>query len=615
MANTSNRELLANYLRGTQDPAKRNYIINPSGHKNLSGIVATGATVARNTTNPLTSISDVQATFTAAGQTVDFQATPIDRALYNSNCELRFHYKLNVGSGSNVQVHILDGTNALLIQDLTPESSNRPVSINFPCSNSGNAMSVRFTQNTGSNTSTLNVANLYLGQATNVGTVAQAELVGTIRVSGCSGYWNSTSSSWSNFSPLSGCTYTTTGSILPPTTNIPGFRLVNQKSGKYVFRFIGAAGQMGVSSTICLFRFSDGINNSEMNYISIYNGAHIVPILGGNIIYNQAIQDNTIQIQLIRASGSAQCIISASGTDSNTIEVYRYPLDSEIAVRPETQNVYGGVKYISNTTDISSSGVATNTRTILTVTNLQNIASYIGAAKPCSDPNQMCIRFENLPAGDYLVKATGYAEPDVEGTDCFFSINDISLSSVPPESRVLQSSGTRINTTIHNYFSYNSVGTREFAVYARRYNGTANCRIGIGTGSTSWAGFVMELIPLSNNRPAPLLVGSVTSNSADALRIESVEISDCIGAGTICSIAKTTSDWIQQIQRSPTYTGEYLVTYKPNIFKSPPICWCTAGGSQIIGTLVFNDYIVLRNTSGPVDGRFIYTCIGIKGSS
>jgi hypothetical protein len=476
-------------------------------------------------------------------------------------------------------------------------------------------MSVRFTQNTGSNTSTLNVANLYLGQATNVGTVAQAELVGTVRATGCSAFWSSTSSSWSNFSPVSGCTYTTTGSILPPTTNIPGFRLVNQKPGKYVFRFIGGAGQFGVMTTVCMFRFSDGINNSEMNNTDIYNAANIVPILGGNIIYNQAIQDNTIQIQSIRTSGSGQCIIHVGGTNSITIEVYRYPLDSEIAVRPETQNVYGGVKYISNTTDIASSGVATNTRTILTVTNLQNIASYIGAAKPCSTPDQMCIRFENLPAGDYLVKATGYAESDVDGTDCFFSINDISLSSVPPESRVLQTSGTRINTTIHNYFSYNSVGTREFAVYARRYNGTGTCRIGIGNGSTSLTGFVMELIPLSNNRPAPLLVGSVTSHSTDALRIESVEISNCTGGGTICSITKTTSDWIQQIQRSPYYTGEYMVTYKPNIFKSSPICWCTAGGYQIICTLVNNDYVVLRNTSGWVDGRFMYTCIGIKGSS
>ena len=60
MASTSNRALLANYLLGQQSSAMgKNYISNPSAFMNTVGTSVTGtATVSRNTTSPLTAISD-----------------------------------------------------------------------------------------------------------------------------------------------------------------------------------------------------------------------------------------------------------------------------------------------------------------------------------------------------------------------------------------------------------------------------------------------------------------------------------------------------------------------------------------------------------------------------
>jgi hypothetical protein len=298
-----------------------------------------------------------------------------------------------------------------------------------------------------------------------------------------------------------------------------------------------------------------------------------------------------------------------------TAEVYRYPLQSEIAVRPETQNVYGSVKYTNTGSGyIGSSAVTTNTRTPLTVTNLQSYASYIGRARPCSDSNRVCIRFENLPAGDYEAFFTGSIDVTNGGEYCFFSISD-GTSYVPPEIALyFANSSVRWGASYNASFSYNNTQTREFYVTARKYSGSGGCRIDFDNGSDITGQFQLGLRPLSQSIPAPNLVGSVTSLSADSLRIESVEISDCVGSNTICNITNKTSDWIQQIQRS-TMTGEYIITHKPNVFRSDPICTCSPGGYNPGCSLLNNGWLVLRAPGGgTVDGRFKITCIGPRGS-
>lgn len=80
---------------------------------------------------------------------------------------------------------------------------------------------------------------------------------------------------------------------------------------------------------------------------------------------------------------------------------------------------------------------------------------------------------------------------------------------------------------------------------------------------------------------APVLTGSVTSNSQSALRIESVAVtSDCTSSP--CTIARQSSAWVSSIAR--TGTGEYTINFVSGVFSSTPDCYCSSISVGITAT-------------------------------
>src|ERR1035437_10466245 len=108
--NNSNRSILANYLlgQGSSSTQGRNYVKNEFARDGVQNVTASGtATVAQNTTTPLTSISDFLVTLpNNATDYVEWALNTLDNSLKNRNCQLTLDYK--VGSiGSVVQAQVL----------------------------------------------------------------------------------------------------------------------------------------------------------------------------------------------------------------------------------------------------------------------------------------------------------------------------------------------------------------------------------------------------------------------------------------------------------------------------------------------------------------------------
>ena len=83
--------------------------------------------------------------------------------------------------------------------------------------------------------------------------------------------------------------------------------------------------------------------------------------------------------------------------------------------------------------------------------------------------------------------------------------------------------------------------------------------------------------------PAPVLVGSITSNATGALRQEYLQFGGGASGGlatsacttTPCTVAAQSGSWISSVARGST--GQYTATVAAGIFSSVPYCVGNAG--------------------------------------
>ena len=115
---------------------------------------------------------------------------------------------------------------------------------------------------------------------------------------------------------------------------------------------------------------------------------------------------------------------------------------------------------------------------------------------------------------------------------------------------------------------------------------------------------------------APVLVGSVTSNSQSALRIESVSVtSDCTSSP--CTIARQSSAWVSSIAR--TGTGQYSINLVSGTFSSAPDCYCSSISVGITATNCAKNqlestslvrFVTVNLAGASNDSSFSVTCVG-----
>lgn len=213
---------------------------------------------------------------------------------------------------------------------LSPDYKWYPV--NYPGPSSGSIGVSLFT--TGSTTGTVVVDNSYVGKARNIGSVAQAVLVGTVKVTGCSSFWSTTSTTYVVPASQTSCVYTTTGSLLAPLTNVGGFRVPSLGAGDYRIEYEGTlATALGFASWL---QFSDGTNTArEESAFSVGSGGQNVPGISQTISYSSP-QSNVNFSLMAKTQSGGTVSIGNSNQTPGVFRLWYFPSQAQQAVQMNT---------------------------------------------------------------------------------------------------------------------------------------------------------------------------------------------------------------------------------------------------------------------------------------
>lgn len=598
--NSSQRAMLANYLLGQHSSAVfgKNYIKNSMAVANTANVTAANsATVARNTTSALTGIADFAVTLpnNTTGY-VEWAMNTLDNSLNGQNCEFRMDYSA-ASLGSVVQVEILQSGNVVVSQVLN--TTSKTVSLNVPCG-AVPSTTVRISNATGnSGTSSLNVANLTYGKASNIGTVAQAKLVGTVTVTGCSAQWSIASTTFASFGTQTGCSYAVTGEALAPITNIPAIRFASLPPGEYKLEYEGNI--IAASGVNSFYQFFDGTNTSrEQSSISLSASTPSISGISHSISYSSPQSNVTLQIRAKSVSGSS--IISGTTTLPGVIRVYYFPSASQQAYNPAMDNwkvdanISGANPSLGSAAVSSYTGIENASLTLTNNTGAGNLTAQIpcsGTNSPsgttCSVGNESVgVSFVLPKAGDVMACASFAHHVDGGRAEVTFQIvetpNNAQTISQEGKSRIMSggavSSGTfggRYPHRLCGTFTFTSAGQKTLRLMYEMTVGAAavnqNTILGDASTSDGQRDIHWEVYPITQNVPAPVLVGSVTSNSAGAERIERAEFV----CSSSSSVTSQSGSWLSIGNIS---SNRCTLTFTTGTFSATPVCTCNVKGTS-----------------------------------
>lgn len=385
---------------------------------------------------------------TTSGQYFETVATTIPSD-FSGGCQADFK-KINVSGDDLFKVEVLDSSlNVLTSANVKKSSWVKFPTIGFTCPAPGTQVKLRVTS-LAAGTIEANLA--YLGSNQNIVNIAQPKLIGTISISGCSTAWISTSTSLTDFPSVSGCTYSTTGQALAPTTNIPAIRFSSLQAGDYVLEYDGQL-YSAVANRNAYYQFGDGTNLAREN-VAHYGGTSTVavPEISQSISYATSQVNVTLAIKTKIDSGGSSYLYGTNG-NPGVIKVWHFPSTQEQAVNTDQAswlidvNIGGANATLttirSSYTEISGSSwdmvVNTNKGSAPAEIPCQSTTASTGLT--CSGVDEsMGVVFTPPNAGSFEVCVYGAVSLGSSGNGIF------QLIETPNNAQtILQEGGTKIN--------------------------------------------------------------------------------------------------------------------------------------------------------------------------
>jgi hypothetical protein len=419
----------------------------------------------------------------------------------NQNCEARFTYRgFSVGSTT---VQIRQGSNTVAQLTLTASTDPRIASINFPCGDLSSATTLRVQQATASLTGTNELSGLYLGLATNLANVSQAEEAGKYTMIGATNcIWGTQSTSLTNLSADSDCnTATVTGAATTLAGKIPGATFSNLKPGKYMFVATFSARKGGTVNDVIGFRLGDGTTYSGLllNYVITASEAFIPQSHVFTTEYT-TVSSPTIQVQGLSSSASnAAEIINTTTNYKFELIAYRFPTSSELVVTPERQNTFGAVQW-PNGSNYPFSTTSTSAVDVTNATYVSSSATYFGGAKATTTANAYGLKMENIPVGVYRISAKVNIHNQTAGNDCTAEIHDNSGAIGSMMSSIQNNNWNNGGKDIVAIYRVTSVqSSQDFKVKLKSNGGTTTCWVNLGNGGNMNPSIVFEPLDQPSN--------------------------------------------------------------------------------------------------------------------
>jgi hypothetical protein len=558
--------LWAGSLRTNEDqqflnaPVTRNYIKNSGAEKNDAGVTDASNIHSRTTSAPLEGDGSHLIDATASGQLVVFQADDFQDGLMGQNCEAKFDYS---GDASLYKAYVrLAGVKVSLEAALVNASGTQPVSINFPCGNSTTDDPDLVIESTG-NGAAIKVDSVYIGKATNIGSVAQPEMVLQVRRSGSDQNINTTADTKVQFNGEIVDVY----NEYDPTTN---YRFTAKRAGDYLIN-VSLDYNLTVSIGVSVLRiYKNGVVDSRCTRTMLANDYVLesVCILPLNVndyveVYSATTADSSYTIMNVPAS---QLTIARLPTTSEQVFRVGAPGQGWTAYTPSTTG-FGTISAAQFLYRCSESTLFLQGRfTLGTVTSDTATVSL---------PSGYTIR-ENITQ-----RIMGQGSQQDAGLDL----------------KVLGAGGDT-NITFGNA-------------------GSSSLSSMVGTSFTSASIVAFEAaIPVTANSPCPaapmpLLKHAVTTSSAGVERVERVTVRPTCTSSP-CTILTSTPAVTSVTRQS---AGKYTVNFASGTFSAIPTCTCVA--ADFPGAICAHngetiDSFKLETFSGnvPTDTNFMVICMG-----
>lgn len=598
--------------------AQKNYIRNPSATRSGTlGTASSSASIGRSVAiaDRIDGVASFTCDTSALNGFCEWLTETIKKPDDVGNCEASVHYK---GDGTLKSLVVSNGTSTLASIPLGNVADWTQASINYPC---GTSRTVRIVQTTAGTTPALGVGRVYYGPARNIGTVAQATLYakGTwAGVTNCR--WSQSSGSYANFPADTDCNNPTViGQASAPGTRIPALTLPSLPPGNYQ---INVTGNMGVDGAgFAFLRLTDGTNFSNM--CSVFSNAGQVSHGGCtfSLRYETAQSNVTIQLQGLDSSAGNLNVYNEDSNQSFEIAIYRFPTASEQVFRPDSVIDTTGMVFPTSAATCPA-GTLLADGAAVSRTQFGRLFQRIGITHGQGDGSTTF----NLPdyRGRFIRGVDGTANRDEDkatrsamATGGNTGNNVGSVQAEATNAQLFSPGGGTVFT---------SVSGQGAQVFGSQYPFPSTASGGVGLPAAVWPAdsgtgnetrpdnaYVNYCISIGDTVQAPLLIGSVTSNSSGIERVERVSVAESCTASP-CTIASQSGSWVSSITRGST--GAYTVNIAAGTFSSAPSCSCqptngSLGCSAVITTASAIAFTTRRfSTEADLDSGFSILCQG-----
>ncbi len=618
------RNIVADEVQGIA--ASQNLLFDQgweSGSKNKW--VASGGTYAVSSSSPIRGNYSATWDSGSAAQTLQSSAITIPAGLYGTNGVASC--RVVVASGvATTTIAAHDGTNSLASATVTNVASGSArTSLNFVFPSSG-SIRIRFTS-VASDEPSIKIDDCYLAPADtfNISQVSQASFYGGVNwnaAASCDWAISQTSAA-SNYSADSDCTSPTgadvLGSASAPATKVPAITFASMPPGRYRFEATGLFSKQGTtSSTRCNWLFHDGTTASK----SVGYGPETTTVKStggvvvGDIEYTTAQSNVTINIRGFADGASEACdIVANSSITTNSglsIRVYRFPSSSQTVYRSDQEDWFAiadisganpslGTASISSYTEIADAGLTmtpvSGSQPIGIMCSSTNAATApTTSASTCAAGSESIGANFNIPiAGWYEVCMNPSIEVQADSGEAMFGA--LQIVETPTNAQTLtQECGPRTpwalqaltiatgadevvqsSMSVCGQCNFSSAGIKGVRLMYEQVTGVAPDSVVIKADANASAGqraLRMTVKPMRYSMSTPLMVGSLTSNSAGVERIERAKL-NCDASATITSQSNA---WLSSIGNRVAQGCGVNIT--SGMFSATPTCvWSLDGNS------------------------------------
>lgn len=497
------------------ETGNKNLLINASfEHKvfDTNWTLLGSATDAVETTTIIDGVKAAKINITASGDGITQSLTPGVNTL---NQQMEASCKVNT-SMTNIQLCATAGGVEQSCQSVPATGSYQAVSANFQGPVNGTAVGVKI-KSTSAGTGAVYADDCFVGPARNLSQVSQAQLLGTVTITGCAGSWSNSGTTYADFSAQTGCVYTATGLAQAPSTMIPAIKLSSTGPGELVLQYEGRV-QTNGSGNDSYLQFWDGTNTArEQSYPANQSGAGNATASSGinqSISYTTAQSNVTLSIRAKNGSGGS---VALYGTTANpaVIKVYYFPSQSQTAFT-SANNVASWSGYLNltsggwSTTSTTFADFSAAAGTALTQIQNRNFGTVTAASSLIPG-----ITFTPPKSGNYFVCATptlfnagttGVTIGQVQLTDGTTLISN-------GEIRNNASNNSNGGATIPLCGIYNAASTSPVTLKLQGLTTNASFSVGIGTSGGS-AKNIMWSIAALDGMGGPVILPATASSGA-----------------------------------------------------------------------------------------------------